>query len=77
MTLSRSVMIDPDILKNTQCDRKYACLSGEAMCRAEPYEDRDVLLLRCMDERSCAYRRKYLGLYICTCPVNQASYSIN
>jgi hypothetical protein len=75
MTLLRSVNIDPDIINNTQCDMNFACLSGIAVCNVETFEDREVLLLRCMDERSCAFKKKYQGRFICTCPVNMASFS--
>lgn len=77
MTLIRSLTVDPDIVSTTQCELNYACLSGKAVCDVERYEYRDVQLLRCRDERSCAYRKNYQGLSICTCPVNRASAGIN
>jgi hypothetical protein len=56
----------------------YACISGKsACCNVELFVDRDVELLRCRDERSCAFKKSYQGLYICTCPVNRASFSVN
>ena len=77
MTLVRSMKVGPEILARTQCELSYACLSNRAVCKAEPYEDRDVLLLRCRDERACAHRKSYGGLSVCTCPVNRASYGLN
>lgn len=59
------------------CDRDYACLSTGHACRVEPFLDRDVPLLRCLDERACAYRKRYLGRFICTCPVNRAAHHLN
>ena len=55
----------------------YACLSGTTVCQVEPFLDRDVQVLRCRDERSCAFRRKYRGMFICSCPVNRASFGLN
>jgi hypothetical protein len=69
--------VDPEILNKTRCDMNYACLSGKYVCNVEPFMDRDVLLLHCRDERSCAFRKKFLGRFICTCPVNTASFNIN
>jgi len=77
MTLIRSMNIDPDIVSKTQCELDYACISGKAVCNVELYEYRDVQLLRCRDERACAYRKNYQGLSICTCPVNRASAGLN
>lgn len=77
MALTRSLHVDPELVKTTRCDMRYACLSGKATCNAEPYVDRDVEFLRCRDERSCAFKRNYQGLFICTCPVNRASFGIN
>jgi hypothetical protein len=77
MALSRSMNVEPGIVKNTQCDMSYACLSGKAVCNVEPFVDRDVELLRCRDERSCTFKRNYLGQSICTCPVNRASFGFN
>jgi len=77
MALLRSVNVEPEIVNKTQCDMNYACLSGKAVCNVEPYEDRDVQILRCRDERSCAFKKNYQGLFICTCPVNRASFGLN
>jgi len=77
MALSRSMNVEPGIVKHTQCDMNYACLSGKAVCNVEPFVDRDVELLRCRDERSCTFKRNYLGQTICTCPVNRASFGFN
>jgi hypothetical protein len=77
MATIRRVNVEPEIVNNTRCDMNYACLSGNAVCKVELFEDRDVQLLRCRDERSCAFRKKYLGQFICTCPVNRASYRLS
>ena len=77
MALLRSMNVEPEIISNTQCDMNYACLSGKAVCDVEPFVDREVQLLRCKDERSCAFKKKYLGRFICTCPVNMASLHLN
>jgi len=77
MTFSRCMNVAPEIMMKTHCDMNYACLSGKGVCNAEPFLDRDVQLLRCMDERSCAFKKSYQGRSICTCPVNRASFSIN
>jgi len=77
MALTRSMNVEPAIINKTQCELNYACLTGKDTCRVEPFLDRDVQLLRCMDERSCAYRKNYQGRSICTCPVNRASFSLN
>lgn len=69
--------IEPEIVNNTPCDMNFACLSGKAVCNVEPFVDRDVQFLRCKDDRSCAYKKKYLGWYICSCPVNIASFGVN
>jgi len=47
------------------------------VCNVEPYLERDVQLLRCMDEKPCAFKKNYKGWLICTCPVNIASFSLN
>jgi len=77
MALQRSSNVDPAIVNNTRCDLNCACLSGKNVCNVELYEDREVQMLRCRDPRSCAYKRKYQGLFICTCPVNRASFHLN
>ena len=74
MALIKSMHVDPDILKATHCDRNYACLSGKSACKVEPFVDRELELLRCKDERTCAFKRNYNGQFICTCPVNKASF---
>lgn len=77
MAFTRSMNVEPAILHKTQCDMKYGCLSGRHVCDVEPYLDRDVQLLRCKDDRPCAFRKNYQGLSICTCPVNRASFNVN
>ena len=76
MALIRSVNIEPGILEKTPCDLNHACLSGEVVCSVEPFVDRELELLRCKDERACAFKRKYDGQYICSCPVNRASFGL-
>ena len=75
MAFIRSINVEPEIVTKTRCDMNYGCLAGKAVCNVEPYLDRDVQLLKCVDERSCAFKKSYLGLSICTCPVNRASFS--
>ena len=77
MAFSRSMHVEPGIVGNTPCDMNYACLSGKAVCNVEPFQDRELQLLRCMDERSCAFKRNYQGQVICSCPVNKASFGFN
>lgn len=69
--------IAPEIVTKTRCDLQYACLSGKAVCKVEPFVDREVQLLRCKNERACAFKRKYSGWDICSCPVNIASFGLN
>ena len=75
MALLRSINVEPAIVYKTQCDMHYACLTSKAVCKVEPFVDRDVQLLRCQDERSCAFKKKYQGRFICTCPVQKAAFS--
>jgi hypothetical protein len=77
MALIRSMNVEPEVVKKTQCDMKYACLSGRTVCNVEPYLERDVQFLRCMDERPCAFKMNHQGWLICTCPVNIASFNLN
>jgi len=77
MTLTRSMHVEPELVNNTRCDMDHACLSGKHVCQVEHYLDRDVQLLRCMEERTCAFKRNYQGRHICTCPVNRASFGLN
>ena len=77
MALIRSINVEPEIVNKTQCDMNHACLSGKDVCNVEPYLERDVQFLRCMDKRSCAFKKSYKGWFICTCPVNKASFSRN
>ena len=77
MPLTRSMNIEAVILAKTQCDMNYACLSGKVACNVEPFVDRELQLLRCRDARSCAYKKKYQGQFLCYCPVNRASYGYN
>ena len=77
MALLRSINVEPEIVNNTKCEMNYACLSGKAVCDVEPFVDREVQLLRCNDERTCAFKKKYQGRFICTCPVNMASLNLN
>ena len=77
MALIRSMNVDPEIVIKTQCDMKHACLTAKTVCNVEPYLERDVQLLRCMDEKPCAFKKNYKGWLICTCPVNRASFSLS
>ena len=77
MALIRSMHVEPELVNDTPCDMNHACLSGKPVCHVEPFIDRDVQLLRCMEERACAFKRNYLGRRICTCPVNKASHGLN
>jgi len=77
MALIRSMNVDPEIVNKTQCDMKHACLTAKTVCNVEPYLERDVQLLRCMDEKPCAFKKNHHGWLICTCPVNIASFSHN
>lgn len=77
MALIRSMTVEPAIVSGTKCDRNYACLSDKSACKVEPFMDRELQLLRCRDERTCAYKRSYQGQFICTCPVNRASFGMN
>ena len=77
MALIRSMNVEPEVVSDTQCDMNYACLHGKSVCNVEQFVDRDVQLLRCNDKRSCAFKKKYQGKSICTCPVNKASFRSN
>jgi hypothetical protein len=77
MALIRSRQVDPGIIGKTPCRMNHACLSGQSVCRVEPFVDRDVQLLRCRDRRACAFRKNYRGMSICMCPVNRASYGLD
>ena len=77
MALIRSMNVEPEIMNNTRCDMNYACLSEKAVCSVEPFEDRELQLLRCREERPCAFKRNYQGQFICSCPVNRASFGFN
>jgi len=76
MTITRSKTVEAGIISATPCDLNHACLSGDAACLVEPFVDRDVTLLWCRDERSCNYKKKYQGRFICNCPVNLAAYRL-
>lgn len=77
MASTKSINVDPEIVSKTQCDMHYACLSDKSACDVEPFVDRELQLLRCNEPRSCAYKRKYQGRFICSCPVNRAAHGYN
>ena len=77
MASIKSMNVDPVIESKTKCDMHYVCLSDNDACDVEPFVDRELQLLRCKEERSCAYKRKYQGRFICSCPVNRAAYGYN
>ena len=77
MASIKSMNVDPVIVSKTKCDMHYVCLSDKDACDVEPFVDRELQLLRCKEERSCAYKRKYQGRFICSCPVNRAAYGYN
>ena len=77
MALTRCKNVEPGIVNSTPCDLNHACLSGEAACKVEPFVDREVQLLWCRDKRSCDYKKKYQGRFICNCPVNLASFKFD
>ena len=77
MALIRNINVEHEIVNKTQCDMDYACLSEKIVCNVEPYLERDVQFLRCMEQRSCAFKKSFKRWLICTCPVNVASYSLN
>jgi hypothetical protein len=77
MALIRSMHVAPELVINTRCDMNHACLSGKSVCHVEHFLDRDVQLLRCMEERTCAYKKNYQRWHLCTCPVNRASFGLN
>lgn len=69
--------VDPEIINRTPCDMNHACLAEKTKCRVELFMDRDVQFLRCRDTRSCAFKKNYQRMFICTCPVNRASFGLN
>ena len=77
MASIKSMNVDPEIVSKTKCDMHYACLSDKDACDVEPFVDRELQLLRCKEERSCAYKRKYQGRFICSRPVNRAAFGYN
>ena len=77
MALTRNMNVESEIVNNTQCDMNYACLSGKTVCNVEPYLERDVQFLKCVEQRSCAFKKRFKRWFICACPVNVASYSLN
>jgi hypothetical protein len=77
MATIRNRHVAPEIINNTPCPLNHACLTGQAVCRVEPFEDREVRLLRCRDTRTCAYRKRYRGMSLCTCPVKRAAFGLN
>ena len=77
MALTRNMNVEPEVVNNTQCDMNYICLSGRIVCNVEPYLERDVQFLRCMEQRSCAFKKSFKRWFTCACPVNVASYSLN
>jgi len=77
MASTRNMNVEPEVVNNTQCDMNYICLSGRIVCNVEPYLERDVQFLRCMEQRSCAFKKSFKRWFTCACPVNVASYSLN
>jgi hypothetical protein len=63
--------IDAEILCGGQCQFDHACLTDWSMCRTEWFLDRDVELLRCLNDRKCRYRARYGNMFLCMCPVRQ------
>ena len=66
--------IDPETLRHAQCDLDFSCLGNQpgTFCNTEVFFDRDVRLLRCLDERECRHKRRYGRMSLCTCPVKHA-----
>ena len=58
------------------CSQDFACLENPSICKAELFVDRDVQLLRCMDDQACTHRSRYAKNNICNCPVKRASFGM-
>lgn len=61
-----------DVQTATECSHGHACLSNPNWCQTDLFDDRDVLVVRCREQRRCHYRRKYNDFFICSCPTKTA-----
>ena len=69
--------VSPGTIQRAEaCCCDHACLSsaGSSICRAQGQKYGSTVLIECLDERDCPYKRRYLTLTICTCPVREELY---
>ena len=69
--------IDPQMLRSAQCDLDFACLNAEpgTFCNSDVFFDRDVKLIRCLDDRECRHKRRFGRMSICCCQVKHVQFS--
>lgn len=73
--MSPSSRISLDIMQQTRCDLDFACLTDASVCQTEAFLDRDLPLIKCLNERDCHYKTVYGKKTVCSCPVQRARLS--
>ena len=58
------------IAATTRCDKEFDCLQNDLSCGKVEYRIyQEELLLKCLDNRKCGYRRSFGFLFIFGCPL--------
>ena len=66
------IIIPQDIIqKALKCTKNLRCCKGHSdnLCRAIFYFSNDILFVKCMDGKDCAYFEPHEKTELCTCPV--------
>ena len=49
-------------------DRELEGVAVPGRCMTETFNDREVILIRCLEQKNCRYKQRYLHMSICSCP---------
>jgi hypothetical protein len=70
--IKMEIKIPQDIVqKAIKCTKKFRCLSvsSDNLCRAICHLSKDLLFVKCMDGKDCAYLESHEKTEMCNCPV--------
>ena len=60
------------IAETTRCDKEFDCLQNDLSCGKVEYRIyQEELLLKCLDNRNCSYKKPFGLSFMCNCPIRK------